>query len=91
MKQKTLREDAHSREAETCRKRPHETPNVPRRILFYVLQEEFVSFSIRFIILSMKIYHTVNRFFLPETTIDKQSMTRYNIRKEQMFGSRSGI
>ena len=26
MKQKTLREDAHSREAETCRKRPRETP-----------------------------------------------------------------
>ena len=23
---KTLREDAHSREAETCRKRPRETP-----------------------------------------------------------------
>ena len=26
MKQKTLREDAHSREAETGRKRPRETP-----------------------------------------------------------------
>ena len=26
MKQKTLREDAHSREAETCRRRPRETP-----------------------------------------------------------------
>ena len=26
MKQKTLREDAHSREAETCRKRPRSTP-----------------------------------------------------------------
>ena len=26
MKQKTLREDAHSREAETCCKRPRETP-----------------------------------------------------------------
>ena len=33
MKQKTLREDAHSREAETCRKRPRETPDVPRHIL----------------------------------------------------------
>ena len=26
MKQKALREDAHSREAETCHKRPRETP-----------------------------------------------------------------
>ena len=26
MKPKMLREDAHSREAETCRKRPRETP-----------------------------------------------------------------
>lgn len=41
--------------------------------------------------LRLKIYHTVNRFFLPETTIDKQSMTRYNIRKEQMFDTRGGI
>ena len=88
MKQKTLREDAHSREAETCRKRDAECT---KTYSFYVLQEEFVSFSIRSIILGLKIYHTVNRFFLPETTIDKQSMTRYNIRKEQMFDSRSGI
>ena len=58
---------------------------------FYARQEEFVSFSIRSIILGLKIYHTVNRFFLPETTIDKQSMTRYNIRKEQMFDTWGGI
>ena len=85
MKQKTLREDAHLRKAETCRKRSRETPNVPRHILFYALQEEFISFSIKLIALSLKIYHTVNCFFLPETTIDKQSMTRYNIGKEQVF------
>ena len=49
MKQKTLREDAHSREAETCRKkqkhvasdrnahsREARRENVPRHILFHI-------------------------------------------------------
>ena len=39
MKQKTLREDAHSREAETCRKRPRfRRENVPRHILFHAVK-----------------------------------------------------
>ena len=41
MKQKTLREDAHPREAETCRKRPRETPDVPRHILFTAVKHMF--------------------------------------------------
>ena len=35
MKQKTLREDAHSREAETCRKRPRETPECAKAFTHY--------------------------------------------------------
>ena len=37
MKQKTLREDAHSRKAETCRKRPRETPECAEAHSFLVI------------------------------------------------------
>ena len=39
MKQKTLREDAHSREAETCRKRPRETPECAKAHSFLSQQD----------------------------------------------------
>ena len=38
MKQKTLREDAHSREAETCRKRPRETPECAKAHPLFVIK-----------------------------------------------------
>ena len=39
MKQKTLREYAHSREAGTCRKRPRETPGCAKAHPFYFVNE----------------------------------------------------
>ena len=41
MKQKTLREDAHSREAETCRKRPRSARECAKAHSFLFLQIEF--------------------------------------------------
>ena len=46
MKQKTLREDAHSREAETCRKRPRETPECAKAHFFSSQQDLVCPFQI---------------------------------------------
>ena len=46
MKQKMLREDAHSREAETCRKRPRETPGCAKAHFLLLLQNACLDLSI---------------------------------------------
>ena len=43
MKQKTLREDAHSREAEICRKRPRSARECAKAHSF--LQSRYISFT----------------------------------------------
>ena len=47
MKQKTLREDAHSREAETCRKRLRETPECAKAHSFSYRTEMRVTYMKR--------------------------------------------
>ena len=46
MKPKMLREDAHSREAETCRKRPRETPGCAKSHFLLLLQNTCLDLSI---------------------------------------------
>ena len=45
MKQKMLREDAHSREAETCRKRPRETPGCAKAHFLFTAAKHMFGFE----------------------------------------------
>ena len=49
MKYKMLREDAHSREAETCRKRPRETPECAKAHSFLFQQDLVCPLQIVFV------------------------------------------